>query len=78
MPLKCSSCGAAIARQDCHRNRYAEFICRKCQRAGVRFTWRGRLRYWSRQTRVWILFGLMLLVAAGMIGWAIYRSLNSY
>ena len=40
----CSSCAASVERQDCHKNRYSQYICRQCQNAGVKFTGRQRLR----------------------------------
>jgi|GEM_PF-1893790 len=40
----CSSCAATVERQDCHKNRYSQYICRQCQTAGVKFTGRQRLQ----------------------------------
>ena len=40
----CSSCAASVERQDCHKNRYSQYICRRCQTAGIKFTGRQRLR----------------------------------
>ncbi len=47
----CSACGATVARTDCHRNRYREYICHACQARGVRFTWSRRLHTRWRQFR---------------------------
>ena len=33
----CSSCDATVDRKNCHRNRYSQYICQRCQEAGVRF-----------------------------------------
>ena len=33
----CSSCAATVERKDCHKNRYSQYICRRCQEAGVKF-----------------------------------------
>ena len=41
----CSACGANIDRKDGHKNRYSEYICRKCQAAGIKFTPEGPRRY---------------------------------
>lgn len=41
----CSACGVNIERKDCHKNRYSEYICRKCQAAGIKFTPEGQRRY---------------------------------
>ncbi len=69
----CSACGATVARYDCHKNRYGEYICRKCQRAGIKFTWRLRnLKKWAVPA-----FLLSLSVAA-LAMWAFYRAFNSY
>ena len=40
----CAACGASVDRNDCHKNRYAEYICRKCGSAGIKFTRRRRTR----------------------------------
>lgn len=41
----CSACGTTVDRQDCHKNRYAEYICWRCQSAGVKFVRRRRRRH---------------------------------
>lgn len=41
----CSACSATIERKDCHKNRYSEYICRKCHAAGTKFTPEGQRRY---------------------------------
>ena len=58
----CSSCGATVPREQIHRNRYREYICRECRARGVRFTWRRRARHeWQKfrkakgRTVAWIL-----------------------
>lgn len=46
----CSACGTTVDRQDCHKNRYAEYICWRCQSAGVKFvrrTPRRRVMRWA-------------------------------
>jgi hypothetical protein len=40
----CANCGARVARVDCHKNRYGEYLCRVCQKAGVRCTAKGKVR----------------------------------
>lgn len=41
----CSGCRATVERKDCHKNRYSEYICRKCQAAGTKFTPEGQRRH---------------------------------
>lgn len=67
----CSSCAASVERQDCHKNRYSQYICRKCQTAGIKFTGRQRLRQRSfmgrrRSLLKWTIgaFFLGLMIAA--------------
>lgn len=40
----CSVCGAVVERKDCHKNRFGEYICHKCQLAGKTLKWHQRLR----------------------------------
>jgi len=42
----CAGCGTSVPRQDCHRNRYGEYICRTCQAAGIRFSPKRRRFHW--------------------------------
>ena len=39
----CSACETSVERHLCHKKRYEEYICRECQHAGIKFTWRQRL-----------------------------------
>ena len=41
---ECALCGTTVARKDCHKNRYAQYICHPCQAAGGKATWRLRLK----------------------------------
>ena len=43
MLITCFACSISVDRKDCHKNRYDEYICRKCQSAGVKITLRRRL-----------------------------------
>lgn len=45
MTRHCSACGTLVPRKECHRNRYAEYICRACQTKGIKFTRHGRRRH---------------------------------
>lgn len=72
MPLVCSSCRDEVIRSDCHRNRYAELICKRCQSKGIKSTWQGRIAHQLQQTmpRIWI--GCALSAGLAMLAWAIY------
>ena len=70
----CASCGVDVARQDCHRNRYGEYICRTCQAAGIRFSpqrrrfhWLHRLVQVSRPWLAYLAIALAVTVAIYMI-----------
>ncbi len=45
----CFKCGVAVARPDCHKNRYGEYVCRSCQAAGVKASWWQALRQVSKK-----------------------------
>ncbi len=61
MLLICSACKAPVLRQNCHRNRYGEFICRACQASGIRFSWLRRLQHAVGKLglAVWVFLGAM-------------------
>lgn len=73
---KCGSCGASVERKDCHKNRFAEYICRKCQAAGIKVSWRQRLQALLRKVLLgvaglrlsilllWMFFGFLARMAA--------------
>lgn len=68
----CSACSTTIERKDCHKNRYSEYICRKCHATGIKFTSEGQRRYVMRRARPVI---LLRLAIAGMALLAISTSL---
>ncbi len=68
----CSACSVTIERKDCHKNRYSEYICRKCHATGIKFTSEGQRRYIMRRARPVI---LLRLAIAGMALLAISTSL---
>lgn len=45
----CSACAATVERKNCHKNRYSEYICRRCQAAGTKFTHRAQRLYFARR-----------------------------
>ncbi len=59
----CAACGAMVSRQDCHRNRYGEYICRTCQSAGVKHTLRGTL---NKRGKAWALRLLNAVIFAAL------------
>ena len=66
----CSSCAATVDRKNCHRNRYSQYICQRCQEAGVRFLPRKRQGSSGRRRYVlkWTLSVFFLVVAvAGLV-----------
>lgn len=61
----CAACGTSVARQDCHKNRFGEYICRNCQAAGIRFTRQSRVWSWVRRAlrrSAWGLVGTALIL----------------
>lgn len=75
MSRVCSACGATVARKDCHRNRYAEHICRQCQAAGIKFTRRGQLRYLIKRPLAII---LLMLVITSLVLLAMWTNLLTF
>ena len=72
----CSACGTTVARQDCHKNRYSEYICHQCLRDGISFTRREQLRHffrWSPGRAFLLLVGVGLVLLAA---WALYKHLE--
>jgi hypothetical protein len=75
MSVVCSACGATVDRRDCHKNRYGEYICRKCASAGIKFTRRRRLRL---RTQAKLRKYLPMLPVAALILlliWVLYEGL---
>jgi len=69
MTRQCAACSKIVARKDCHKNRYAQYICHACQATGIRFTPQGRRRYWMRRLRAPLLIGLALLCLLALLLW---------
>ena len=68
----CSACRQVVLRTQCHRNRYAEYICAPCAAKGVRFTWRNRIRF--RLGGIALVVGAVTLAASLvlLLLWAFY------
>ena len=61
----CSTCRAEVARQDCHKNRFGEYICSNCQAAGVKASRFRIMRHVSKKLLrkvLWALSGAGLFV----------------
>lgn len=41
----CNACGAKVHREEVHKNRYGQYICKACRSDGVRVVGRHRLRH---------------------------------
>lgn len=72
MSLTCAHCHLAVIRKNCHRNRYGEMICHACQRTGVRFTWRQRLRLARKWAPLYAGIGLAVAVLVALFFWFLY------
>lgn len=73
---ECSLCGSNVARKDCHKNRYAQYICRPCQAAGGKAAWRLRLK---QQANTVLRRSGWRLAAAGavlVLVWLFFRVLD--
>jgi recombinational DNA repair protein (RecF pathway) len=71
----CAACGATVDRKDCHRNRYGEYICRKCSAAGIKFTWHRRLRHLAKAKLRKFLPMLPVAGLALLLIWVLYEAL---
>jgi hypothetical protein len=72
MYRKCFSCGASVLRQDCHKNRYGEYICRTCQSSGIRFSRLAGWRYWGSRAPVIILSSIGATALIALLIWVLF------
>ena len=73
----CSSCAATVDRKNCHKNRYSQYICQRCQEAGVKFMPRKQRGSAARRRFVlkWAFSVFFLAVAvAGLVFPAIWMN----
>ena len=75
MLRQCSGCGVTVARRDCHKNRYGEYLCRTCQAAGMRFSRTAPLRRWLGQTPAIVLWSLAGTALIALAIWALYAAM---
>ena len=71
-PKACAACGKIVARRDCHKNRYDEYLCKTCRAGGIKFTQGARLRQKSKRVlwRAWL--SVTVSGAVIMLVWAVY------
>lgn len=69
MTRQCSACGTVVARKECHRNRYAEYICRACQAKGIKFTPHGRRRHGLRRALAPLLVAILFVSVLLWVLW---------
>lgn len=60
---RCATCGNTVDRQDCHKNRFGEYICRTCQAAGLKATPLRKQRHVTKKLLKKVLRWVLLLVA---------------
>jgi endogenous inhibitor of DNA gyrase (YacG/DUF329 family) len=75
--MVCSTCGATVEREDCNRNRFADYICRNCQNAGIGSSWRRHTRHVTRKTvrkalRAVLKVGLITLLTGMMVYFVVH------
>ena len=70
----CAGCRSWVLRDDCHRNRYNEYICKSCQAKGIRFTWGNRLREYSRRSAVTLSIVAIASAVGMLILWIFYAA----
>tara|TARA_R110001599_G_scaffold49437_1_gene141318 strand:- start:363 stop:701 length:339 start_codon:yes stop_codon:yes gene_type:complete len=61
----CNACGAKVHREEVHKNRYGQYICKACHTDGVRVVGRHRLHYLVR--RMPIALAAFLVVLAVLV-----------
>ena len=69
MNRQCAACGTVVARKECHRNRYAEYICHPCQAKGIKFTRRGRRRYTLKRALAPLLVATLFVSVLLWVAW---------
>lgn len=77
MSRVCSACGTSVAREDCHKNRYGEYICRECQSAGIKFVRRGPPSNVMRLVIQVFLFGLTVASLVFFVTWQFFLTSDS-
>jgi len=59
----CNSCGTRVHRDEVHKNRYAQYICKACRAKGVRAVGRRRVHHLvQRMPTALVAFLVMLVV----------------
>ena len=72
MQKVCFKCGATVARRECHKNRFGEYVCRTCQAAGIKASWAQRLRQMSKKMFRQVLLWLAGAAVAALFVWMFF------
>lgn len=65
---RCIGCRKGFRRHECHENRFGEYVCKACGKAGIRWSRHRRLQLFANQAASWI--GYLVIAAAGF--WLFY------
>jgi hypothetical protein len=71
-------CGAQVSRQNGHRNRYGEYVCRACEASGIKFSLRQRIRRLLKRSVPKAIFWFGVLLLTLLLMGALFRYVNSY
>ena len=76
----CASCGARVQREDVHKNRYAQYICRQCRSSGVKAVGQKSIRHFVSRIPVLALgaMGVLLLIVLLVVLALLASSLHTY
>lgn len=58
----CNACGVKVRREEVHKNRYGQYICKACRSDSVRVVGRHRLRHLLQRTPTALVAFLVVLV----------------
>jgi len=72
-PRRCAFCDRIVARKDCHRNRYGEYVCLECQKKGLRWSSRRRFVKVAKKLLRYALIGLIGVSVAAVYVWFIIK-----
>lgn len=78
MSRVCSACGTSVAREECHKNRYGEYICRECQSVGIKFVRRGPPSNVMRLVIPVFVFGLTVASLVFFVTWQFFLASDAF
>jgi hypothetical protein len=73
---RCNFCDQVIARKDCHRNRYGEYVCLECSKKGKRWSSRRRFLKVAKRLLRFALIALIGVSAASGYVWLMIKIMN--